>query len=568
MSVNYCKIDSLDLFNDLKSTNISFSTFRNIVANYRKLELAYIKDKNADLLKDLNKHKAVLFSYLDNCGRESIKKVAKLIGSLESEYGNPDSLDTFDDVNKNTKFIKVSYENGSWKITSEDYKDEFEFDKKHTPDAINCLVKLSDRLDEQEAAYALCHAKKAGQFVFAALPFVRTDFNDTPFETRYIKNPGTTLGPIERPSDAVYTTNMPVSRQMAAEEPLLGDDEVTESDVLVDETGELLPITLVTDDYVITSNENGIFSLDEVKENLRTGKWKKQAADRTETKLKKLEQDAAELMKLWKDKLILDESAQRIKESYMAKVDEAVAEKSDELRKAREAVEPRLKKIAAKIDSITFNDKESYQKLQKLRVKIDGMILQYQRPVKEYRRRAISNVDKVEELLEQARKYVSPRNLEEFQKNVVDKFFYYDQSKEQFDVALQQRDPRNEEMIQEQVEKLRKEIKTSQNNVYKDAAYNKLDDLLISGDLNFNQYNELSDLAEINAKQVMASLSVIEMNWYKEIKSGTLDQMLSKIKDFYNSIKNWVVEVLSFLTFQEKTSSDINEGLDVIIEGE
>ena len=59
-----------------------------------------------------------------------------------------------------------------------------EFTKDETPEAINSLVKLANRLDEQEAAYALCHAKKAGLFTFAALPYVRTeDFTDTALET-------------------------------------------------------------------------------------------------------------------------------------------------------------------------------------------------------------------------------------------------------------------------------------------------------------------------------------------------------------------------------------------------
>ena len=83
MTANYCKIDTLDLFNDLKDTNISFSEFKSIVACYNKLESSYIKDKQVDLLKDLNKQKRVIFSYLKSCKDEPIKKMAKLAGKLE-----------------------------------------------------------------------------------------------------------------------------------------------------------------------------------------------------------------------------------------------------------------------------------------------------------------------------------------------------------------------------------------------------------------------------------------------------------------------------------------------------
>ena len=568
MTANYCKIDTLDLFNDLKDTNISFSEFKSIVACYNKLESSYIKDKQVDLLKDLNKQKRVIFSYLKSCKDEPIKKMAKLAGKLEEEFGNIDEMNTFSKANKNAKFIKVSYDNGKWSISAEGLSDNLEFNKKQTPEAITCLVQLADRLDEQDAAYALCHAKKAGLFTMAALPFVRTDLNNTLFNTRYEKTPTTTLGPIEKPADAVYTTNLPVSRQIASEDGL-DDEKIDETSVFIDEDGTLIPVTLVTDDYVLTSQDNGIYSIEEVKENLQTGKWKRQAADKEDIKLKRLEKQAEDLMKLWEEKLILDESAQRLKDEFDAKLQQKLAPRMEQLDEAQAMVEPRLRKIAAKIDEITFKDKEGKQKLQKLKQEIGNMVLKYQRPVEEYRMRAVSKVEEVEALLEQARKYVSPKNLKAFEENVVNKFFYYESSQEKFEIALKGKDPRNEEMIQEEIKKLRKEIKTSQNLAFdKDAAYNKLDNLLISGVLSFEQYNALTDFAEINSKKVLASLELIESGMYKTVKAGFLQDIGNKIVELYNNVKDWLSDIIPFLTMQERDITEINEGLDEIIEGE
>jgi hypothetical protein len=568
MTANYCKIDTLDLFNDLKDTNISFSEFKNIIASYNKLESSYIKDKQVDLLKDLNKQKNVIFSYLTACKNEPIKKMARLAGNLEKEFGNIDEMNTFSKADKNAKFIKVSYNNGKWSISADGLSDDLEFNKKQAPEAIDCLIQLADRLDEQDAAYALCHAKKAGLFTMAALPFVRTDINDTLFQTRYEKTPTTSLGPIEKPSDAVYTTNLPVSRQIASEDGL-DDEKIDETSVFVDEEGTLIPVTLVTDDYVLTSQDNGVYSIDEVKENLKTGKWKRQAADKADIKLKRLEKQAEDLMKLWEEKLILDESAQRLKDEFDAKLQQKLAPRMEQLDEAQAMVEPRLRKIAAKIDEITFKDKEGKQKLQKLKQEIGNMILKYQRPVEEYRMRAVSKVEEVEALLERARKYVSPKNLKAFEENVVNKFFYYESSQEKFEIALKGKDPRNEEMIQDEIKKLRKEIKTSQNTAFdKDAAYNKLDNLLISGTLNFEQYNTLTDFAEINSKKVLASLELIENGMYKIVKAGFLQDIGNKIVELYNNVKDWLSNIIPFLMMQERDITEINEGLDEIIEGE
>ena len=92
--------------------------------------------------------------------------------------------------------------------------------------------------------------------------------------------------------------------------------------------------------------------------------------------------------------------------------------------------------------------------------------------------------------------------------------------------------------------------------------------MLVNGQINFEQYNTLSDFAEINSKTVLASLKKINVDYHKEIKAGILTDALEKLKDLFLSAKDWIMEKLSFLTLQEKEISNINEELDTIIMGE
>ena len=54
MTANYCKIDTLDLFNDLKDTNISFSEFKSIVAGLISNGLNHLNKNH--LIKELKKY--------------------------------------------------------------------------------------------------------------------------------------------------------------------------------------------------------------------------------------------------------------------------------------------------------------------------------------------------------------------------------------------------------------------------------------------------------------------------------------------------------------------------------
>lgn len=116
------------------------------------------------------------------------------------------------------------------------------------------------------------------------------------------------------------------------------------------------------------------------------------------------------------------------------------------------------------------------------------------------------------------------------------------------------------------MENLGKSIKTSQNpEFYKEAAYNKLDNMLVDNKINFSQYNKLSDFIEMDSKRVLSSLFKIEKNYVNEVKvvkSGAFEGFFS----FINSIKNFIASALSFITIQDKKSKDLNEAFDRILE--
>lgn len=561
MAVDVYKLTTLNLFQDLKNTNIKNEDFKQIVATYQKLAANYIKDKQTDLYKDLYKQKEVLFSYLPNFKNESLKKVAHLHKQLEAEMGNLDEIDTLSTPEKQVQFIKVAYNNGKWTIEAHNF-DNAEFSNKETPEAINCLVGLCNRLDEQEAAYALCHAKKAGLFTIAELPYVRTqEFTNTALEPKFVKDPGTVLGPIEHSwESAVDNTNMPVSRQIASEESF------KEMDTFKDKDGDEITISTISGEAVITF-DNDIYTKEEVEENISSGAWVKVAAEKDDIRLKRLDKAAAEIISAFEEKLVLDEAAQRLKDEFAQKVDDMISKRKEQLDETEAAVAPRLRKIAAKIDVITMEDKKSLTLFQRLRRKIGNLILNFSRGVEQYQKRAVSDVDKVEALLEEARTYVSPKNLKAFEDNVVNKFFYFTSKTENFSVSLDTKDPRTEEKVREKMDWIGKNIKTSQNEEFdKEAAYNELDNMLIDGTIDFAQYNQMSDYAEMDSKLVLSSLKELKASLQKEVKADFVDSVVEGIKSVFKTLKSWISSALSYVLGQEKQIKDINEQLDQLVE--
>lgn len=560
MAVPAYKLTTLNLFEDLKHTNIKNEDFKQILTSYKKLASSYIKDNQADLYRDLNKQKEVLFSYLPTFQKESLKKVAHLHKQLEAEMGNIDEIDTLSTPEKQVQFIKVAYNNGKWTIEAHNF-DNTEFTNKETPEAINCLVNLCNRLDEQEAAYALCHAKKAGLFTMAALPYVRTEeFTNTALEPKFVKDPGTVLGPIEHSwESSVDNTNMPVSRQIASEESF------QEMDTFEDKDGDKITISSISGDAVITF-DNDIYTKEEVQENIDSGYWTKVEADKKDEKIKKLLKEIDDLTPILKEKLSMDEAARRKMAETEQSIKEAQAERIEKLEKAQAIIEPKIRKMAAKLDSITFNDEDGLKKCQRLRIKLkNGLTLTFSRGVENYQKRTVP-VEKAEEVIEKLRQYTSPRKLKAFDE-ASQELFQFSSKAESFNMALTQGDVLTEESVKDEMEFLNKNIKTSQNEDFiKNKVYDELDNFIVAGLINFDQYNKLSDFVEINSSMVLDSLKKIKANIQKPVEAGMLEDVVNKLIDLYNSTKSWILDKLSFLSLQEKEIKDINEELDQLVE--
>lgn len=548
-------INSVNFFEDLKNTNIKMEDWKEIVSSYKQLEAHYIKNNEADLLRDLNKQKKVILSYLDTCYNASIKKLASMTSELEREFGNLDEVDTFETPSKNINFIKIAYKDGKWAVSAKNLSEDLEI--KDIPTGINNLVSLVDRLDEQEAAYALNHAKTAGKFVLAALPYVRTDMPDTAWTTRYMKEPTVPLGPYEKSEDSVSTHNMPVSRQFAAE-----GDEILLGDKIETNDGDVYEIIAVSENQVITSTNETIDKMI-AEGKLQSGEWKKIESAKEEKKnikITRIEQRLEKLAEPLKNKYLEDEAISRLTQEYEANLREIAKYQNNEELEA--TLEPQLRKLMAKIDTIKEEDGKLVNNYKRLVQKIGSFDMSYSRPAELER---VVDRQKLDEVLSMMEELVAPRNLNKFQEletQLVKKI----ERAEQFAMSLSQKDPKNEELIQDEMEKLRKQIKTSQNPEFeRDAAYNELDELLINGDISFKQYSDFTDLADVNAKEVIASVKFIKAN-LKEVEAGIFDNIIDKLKELYNSTKEWFANILPFLSLQEKEVKDVNEELDIILE--
>jgi len=551
-------INSVNFFEDLKNTNIKMEDWKEIVSSYKQLEAHYIKNNEADLLRDLNKQKKVILSYLDTCYNASIKKLASMTSELEREFGNLDEVDTFETPSKNINFIKIAYKNGKWAVSAKNLSEDLEI--KDIPTGINNLVSLVDRLDEQEAAYALNHAKTAGKFVLAALPYVRTDMPDTAWTTRYMKEPTVPLGPYEKSEDSVSTHNMSVSRQFAAE-----GDEILLGDKIETNDGDVYEIIAVSENQVITSTNETIDKM-LAQGKLESGEWKKiesaKEEDKEDIRITRIKKQVERLDGLWEEKLVLDESIERLVTDYSNKLLEKTRERRERMDEERAKVKPKLQKLTAKIDAIKAEDEKAVVKFRRLREKVGQFVLNYNRA---YTVRKVVKFELVVEVLQKMEKYVSPRNLQAF-KDLETSLFQDIEQDEKFDITLNMDDPRNQELIEDTMKQLKKEIKTSQNTEFeRDAAYKALEDLLVDGVVTFDEYNKFTDLADVNAKEVIASVKHIKANLV-EVEAGAIDNITTKIKDLYNSVKEWVTKALPFLATQEKEIKDINEDLDTVLE--
>ena len=559
------KINSVNLFEDLKNTNLKMKDLKEILSSYKKLEATYIKNNEADLLKDLNKQKQVIFSYLGNCKEASLKKMASMANELQNEFGDFDEVDTFNTPDKNISLVNIAYENGKWIVSTKNLSDGLVI--KDIPQGINNLVELVDRMDEQEAAYALCHAKTAGKFVLAALPYVRTDMPDTAWATRYMKEPTVPLGPYEKSEDSASTHNMPVSRQFASEE---GDNTISIGDRIENEDGDLYEIIAVSGNEILTS-KNEFIDRNLAEGKLEMGEWRKVESAKDDINPKdqlKIEKilhsidDATDKMKEHQIKLL---AIQQISKELTAKLvklqEQTLKEEADFIKK----MDPKIRRILKRIEEITFKNEDCIQKLKVLKIKFNGLNLQYNRGVENYRRTMVP-VAEAEEILQEIRKYVSPRYIKEYEK-LTEKLFKFVSRTENWAYSLDLQDPLVQKELSKQTDKLRNQkLSASLNNEYKDAAYDKLDNLLAKGAINFEQYNTLTDFAELDGKKVLSALEPVEACLNRKLKAGIVDNIKNIIKDAYYMVKDWIESTLPLFTIQEKQITDINEDLDKILE--
>lgn len=550
-------INCVSLFEDLKDTNLKMSDFKEIIASYKTLENEYIKNNQVDLLRDLNRQKKVIFSYFDKCFNASLKKTASMVNEINKEFYDFDKVDTFNSPNKDIQLVKIAYKNGKWTVGTKNLSEDLII--KDIPQGINNLVSLVDRLDEQEAAYALSHAKTAGKFTIAALPYVRTDMPDVAWTTRYMKEPTVPLGPYEKSEDSVSTHNMPVSRQIAGE-----GDEILLGDKIETNDGDVYEIIAVSENQIITSTNEMIDKM-LAEGKLESGEWKKIESakdDKEDIRITRIKQKIEKLTPAWEDKLIIEESIERLVSDYKLKLQQYANQKIKNLDEARANAEPKLRALMAKIDVIKAEDNKAFKKFQNLREKVGQFTINYSREVEMKR---IKGATEIEEVIAKMEKYVSPRNLKAFE-DLEEELYKTISREEQFSIGLTQKDPRNEELIDEKMKELKRTIKTSQNKEFeRDAAYKQLEDMLVNGDISFKEYSDLTDFADVNAKQVLASIKDIKAN-FVEVKADFAGDTIQKVKDFFNNIKEWVTEKLSFLTIQEKEAKDINEDLDKVLE--
>ena len=556
-------IDSICLFNDLKDTNLKMEDFKEILSSYRKLENDYIKTNQVDLLKDLNKQKKVIFSYLSDCKDISLKKANILANELEREFGNFDEVDTLETPKKDIQLVKIAYKDGKWTVGTKNLSEDLVID--NVPQGIDNIVSLTDRLDEQEAAYALNHAKVAGKFTIAALPYVRTDMPDTAWSTRYMKEPTVPLGPYEKSEDSVSTHNMPVSRQFASE-----DEDLVVGDKVETNDGNLYEIVAVSESELITSS-NDVLDKTLAKGKLESGEWKKveSAKDdltaKEELQIKKLGNSISDITEKMKEHQIKILAIKKLSEEMVANLmklqEKELEEEADFIKK----MEPKIKRVLRRIDEITFKNEDCIKKLQVLKVTINGIKFTYNRGVEEYRKTVVS-VKQVEEILEEIRKYVSPRYIKEYEK-LTAKLFKFVSRSEDWGYQADEKDPLVQKEVYKQMDTLRDQnLKASLNNEFKEDAYNKLDDLFVGGVIDFNQYNTLTDYAELDGKAVLAALKPIEASLKKTVKASVFDSIKNMLSDAFNAVKEWISDTVQLFTIQDKQITDINEKLDKILE--
>lgn len=543
--------DVIDFLNAVSKVS---NDLREPINIYSSLEKKYIKANNQELLNDLYKEKRVIFSYLKNFEKSSLKQVKAFLKELNDnmDLNEVKILNSPKDIN----FVKIAYKSGKWAVSTETMKEPVE--TKDVPTAIEYLTQIVARLDPQEAAYSLLHAKNNGLFLVAALP-----------DTSYTQSePNTTIHNFEPAKDSVYTTNTPVSLQAEedeyeAKEKQL-EKEIKEGSVYTDKNEGIHSITTIAGENVIFA-DNEKMSLYEVEEKVNSGEWKKQAAISTD----KIEKELNKYSEAYEELEVINQTITRMVEEMRSKLEEIASKDIEVLNKKIEKVEPKLKQKLAALEEYNRNLSNTNSKLTILKQKVKGLTLTYSPKVDEYQRRTLQG-EKLQAVVDKMKLLIDPKNLKKFQK-YESELYYYSSRAESFGYKLDMNSPEVQNKIEEKTKELKKQIGSSlKSNKNKSEAYEKLDKMIYAGKISFNVYNELSDCVEHNSEisnkyisEIYASMK--EDRTPKVIESGVFDSIKTKLGQVIDGVKEWFEDFFNFLTIQNDKVVEINSDLDEII---
>lgn len=567
----------------LQSVRLVKANVKDLVNIYRFLEKKYISANKKDLLNSLLKEKDVIFSYFDKYSSLSLKQVKAYINELEDSYIDMDQFDELYKPTKNINLIKLAYKDNLYSINSDELSNPIT--TKNQIYAMQYLKDLVPRLSLQDSMNILNHTQNCGKFCVAKDYYISKKNDDTDYnlQTRYLKEAPTNDGDYTGDNIGTFSNPyIPVSRQFAAEgddiktqdlkNKSLGqidveqtpektkeeklqqeEDSINAGNVYVDQDGEVIIVTAVDKDSVILSN-NDVTSKDQIKKNIESGNWKRQAADdnkEVNKLLKQMEKYAESL----ENKLVIEQSIEQIVKDLKTNLENKA---SEQLKNYDEMVDknlPKIKKLASSIESIARNDEKSLKSYTIVKEKFGNINFQY---TPEYERQTVVNKKVLDEILQQMEKLVAPRNVQKFEE-LEQQLYKYSVVQENIKFSLDNENTEVQEKIQDKIYELRRGLKSAKqfnDKKLDDNSYKQLDKLISAGKINFDTYNSLTDCMEKNSaltnvivNKIYATLSKNDISSFKITAAG----ILQSIKDIFV----WIGKVFGFVTIQEAESKKL-----------
>lgn len=556
--------DVVDFLNSVSKISNDLTEPINI---YRTLEKKYIKANNKELLDSLYKEKKVIFSYLKNFEKTSLKQVKAFLNELKEnvDLNEIKSLNSPKDIN----FVKIAYKSGKWTVSSKNLKNTVETND--VPTAIEYLSQIVSRLDHQDAAYSLLHAKNNGLFLIASLPDPLSENesanNLAQQRTLDLEDNSNYLGRYYNSSDGLYQAHMPVSLQAKDEYEIKEDAEentIREGNTYLDKNEGMHIVTSVNND-VITFADNSIKDIEEVKQKIKTGEWERQAAFDPEKTIEELEIYSKSFEKL---ETVMSTINQMV-DTYRAKLEDAASSEIEILQEKVQKITPEVEKRMKVLEEFNRSISNTNAKITTLKQKIGKGEFQYRPESEKYSRRSVSG-EKLQKVINKMKELVSPKNIKKFE-NYEKDLYYWTSQQEMFGYKLDINNPEVRRKMEEKTKELKKQVKTSiHSSKNKMNAYNLLDKMIYAGKLDFNLYNELSDCVEINSEISHKCISEIyeltqKDNTPKVIEAGIFDSIKNKLIETYNKIKDWFNGFINFITIEDEKVEDLNNDLDELI---